>query len=82
MARWRLDPSEVTSGWEPVITEESHEAATGRSVWLRHVPTGIQVRATVPVVRGVPDEPPILEAELRKSLYAELELKVARHLDK
>jgi len=82
MARWHLEPGEVTSGWEPVITEGAPDAAPGRRVWLRHVPTGIEVKATVPRVHGVPDEPPILEAELRKSLFAELELKVSRHLGK
>jgi hypothetical protein len=81
MTRWRLDPAEVLSGWEPVTTDNTGDAAPGRCVWLQHKPTGIRVKANVPVVRGVPDEPPVLEAVLRKSLYAELEMKVARHLD-
>jgi hypothetical protein len=81
MPRWRLDPAEVVSGWEPVVTEKAESSLPRRSVWLQHKPTGIRVKAIVPVVPGVPDDPPILEAELRKSLFAELEMKVAQRLD-
>lgn len=81
MTRWRLDPADVMSGWDPVESEHAGDTLPARCVWMQHKPTGIRVKAAVPVVRGVPDEPPVLEAELRKSLYAELEMKVARHLD-
>ena len=81
MPRWRLDPAEVISGWEPVVTEKAESNSPRRHVWLEHKATGIRVEAAVPVVPGVPDDPPILEAELRKSLFAELEMKVAQHLD-
>ena len=80
MSRWRLDPGDVTSGWTTPEGESPQGQTPARSVWLQHEPTGIQVSADVVVVPGVPDEPPVLEAELRKSLFAELELKVARHL--
>ncbi len=81
MPRWRLDPAEVISGWEPVVTEKAESSLPQRSVWLQHKPTGIRVKAIVPVVPGVPDDPPILEAELRKSLFAKLQMKVAHLLD-
>ena len=77
MSRWRLDPGEVNSGWE---AESPSEKRSAHRVWLQHGPTGVRVSAETVVIPGVPDEPPVLEAELRKSLYAELELKVARHL--
>ncbi|MCZ6745780.1 MAG: hypothetical protein O7C74_01030 [Acidobacteria bacterium] len=80
MSRWRLDPGDVTSGWETLGAESPQRKTPARRVWLQHEPTGMQVTAEVVVVPGVPDEPPVLEAELRKSLFAELELKVARHL--
>ncbi len=80
MNRWRLDPGDVTSGWTTPEGEIPQGQIPARSVWLKHEPTGIQVSAEVVVVPGVPDDPPVLEAELRKSLFAELELKVARHL--
>lgn len=80
MNRWRLDPGEVTSGWKTPKAESPRSQIPARRVWLEHGPTGLQVSAEVVVVPGVPDTPPVLEAELRKSLFAELELKVARHL--
>ena len=80
MSRWRLDPGDVTAGGEPLGAETAHEETPNRRVWLQHGPTGVKVMANILVVPGVPDEPPVLEAELRKSLFAELELKVARHL--
>ncbi len=49
-------------------------------MWLEHEPSGLRVEAQVPVVPGVPDNPPLLEAQVRKSLFAQLELKVARNL--
>jgi hypothetical protein len=80
MSRWRLDPGDVTSGWTTPEGDNPQGQAPARRVWLQHEPTGIQAAAEVVVVPGVPDKPPVLEAELRKSLFAELELKVARHL--
>jgi len=80
MSRWRLDPSEVTSGTEPAASGNSTAAGPARRVWLQHQPTGLKVAAEVVTDPGVADEPPVREAELRKSLFAELELKVARHL--
>ena len=62
MPRWRLDPAEVLSGWEPIMTGKAGVAEPGRSVWLQHKPTGLRVKAIVPVIPVVPDDPPILEA--------------------
>jgi len=80
MSRWRLDPGDVTSGWDSQGAESSQKQTPARKVWLQHEPTGIKVAAEVVMVPGVPDEPSLLEVELRKSLFAELELKVVRHL--
>ena len=80
MSRFRLDPAEVTSGIEAAEPASSSGRAPARTVWLQHQPTGLKVSAEVVTDPGVADEPPVREAELRKSLFAELELKVARHL--
>ena len=80
MSRWRLDPADVTSGTEPADDENAMADPPARTVWLQHQPTGLKVAAEVVTDPGVADEPPVREAELRKSLFAELELKVARHL--
>ena len=79
MGRWRLDPAEVSSGWE-ATSEPAGNGHQERLVWLEHAPSGLRVEAPMPLVPGVPDEPPVIEAVLRKGLFAELELKVALHL--
>ena len=73
MSPWRLDPAEVESG----VSDPRPGGAGRRRVWLRHRPTGEEVAADLP---GAPVRPPVLEVELRKSLFAELEMKVARRL--
>jgi len=85
--RWTLDPREVISGYDSASqpgTSASDLPADGDvreyTIWLEHRPTGIRVEGTLPNQPYTRRELELLEIELRKSLFAELELKVARKL--
>jgi hypothetical protein len=87
MDRWRLDPREVTSGYDSTSQPARREAhlppgADVREyvIWLEHPPTGLRVEGIIPDQTRTRQELELLEIELRKALFAELELKVARHL--
>lgn len=86
MRRWRLDPREVISGYASGLPPETGMSGfegemeiSGYAVWLEHRPTGLRVEGAVPDGRHSARSLQLLEIELRKSLFAELELKVARH---
>ena len=85
--RWRLDAREVISGYDsmaPPRTSLADLPSAGDvrqyTVWLEHRATGIRVEGMVPHGSYTTRDLQLLEIELRKSLFAELELKVARHL--
>jgi len=85
--RWCLDAREVISGYDstaPPHTSLGELPSDGDVrryiVWLEHKVTGIRVEGMVPDGRYTRRELELLEIELRKSLFAELELKVARRL--
>ena len=52
----------------------------GYTVWLQHSATELRVEGSVPSGQYTATQLGLMEIELRKSLFAELELKVARHL--
>jgi len=86
---WRLDPREVISGYDAIAQPDTSLTALPKdsdvrqySVWLEHRPTGLRAQGNVPHGRYSRQQLELLEIELRKSLFAELELKVARHLGK
>ena len=87
LKRWNLDPGEVVAGSESAASGGGKQKSQSGGVdlrdyrvWLEHRPTGIRAEGQVPDGHYTREEVKILEAELRKSLFAELELKVARHL--
>ena len=89
MARWTLDPREVASGYEsagsPTVrhTDLPKDANVSEyTLFLEHRKTGLRVEGRVPRGRHDTRQRELMEIELRKSLFAELELKVARHLGK
>lgn len=89
MERWRLDPREVITGYSSGAIPETGMTAfegeaeiEGYGMWLEHRPTGLRVEGAVPDGRHSARSLQLLEIEVRKSLFAELELKVARHLGK
>jgi hypothetical protein len=85
--RWRLDPREVISGYTSASAPQTilnnlpePSDIRGYSVWLQHSGTELRVEGTVPPGQYSAKQLELMEIELRKSLFAELELKVARHL--
>lgn len=87
MTRWRLDPREVISGYDSSDSPQtsltdlpSGAEVTEYRVWFEHRGSGIRVEGRVPDGQYTSEELALLEIHLRKSLFAELELKVARHL--
>ncbi|HZE88151.1 MAG TPA: hypothetical protein VE404_01320 [Verrucomicrobiae bacterium] len=84
--RWRLDPREVTSGYDSTSQPTGGVAhlppgANVREyvIWLEHPPTGQRVEGVIPDQPRTRQELELLEIELRKALFAELELKVSRY---
>jgi len=87
MDRWRLDPREVTSGYESTSEPARCMAhlppgADMREyvIWLEHPPTGQRMAGVIPIQPCTRQELELVEIEMRKALFAELELKVSRHL--
>ncbi len=87
--RWSLDPREVVSGYDAVaqpatcLSELPKDSDVREyTVWLEHRPTGLRAQGNVPHGRYTHQQLELLEIELRKSLFAELELKVGRRLGK
>ena len=85
--RWRLDVREVTAGYTMIAPPHTTLARLpeggdlrGYVVWLEHDVTGMRVEVRAPAGSYSPRELELIEIELRKSLFAELELKVARYL--
>ena len=85
--RWRLDAREVTAGYTLVAPPHTTlaklpEGADLREyvVWLEHDVTGMRVEGKAPAGTFTQRDLKLIEIELRKSLFAELELKVARYL--
>ena len=89
MTGWRLDPREVIAGYDssdsPQTTLTDMPSAadvTEYTVWFEHRATGIRVEGKVPHGQYTNKELELLEIDLRKSLFSNLELKVARYLGK
>ena len=89
LKRWRLDPREVIAGYDSTASPQTSLTDLPRStdvteytVWFEHRASGIRVEGKVPRGHYTGKELELLEIELRKSLFAELELKVARSLGK
>ena len=89
MTRWRLDPRQVIAGYDSNVSPQtsltdlpSAADVTEYTVWFEHQATGIRVEGKVPHGHYTSKELELLEIELRKSLFANLELKVARYLGK
>jgi hypothetical protein len=85
--RWRLDPREVTSWYESTTVGVTRVTALPPGadvrlyvIWLEHGATGQRVEGVIPNQPHTRTELELLEIELRKALFAELELKVARRL--
>jgi len=86
-SRYRLEPREVRGGYgtgatSPFEGRDPGEtmSLSGFTVWMEHPPTGIRVEGKLPDGEHTVRQLRLLEVELRKSLFAELELKVARRL--
>ncbi len=88
MGSWHLDPSEVT--WSAIGGSESanrHKARNSRALsvtthrlTLVHGPTSLEVSGEIPRGQYSRTEMQRLKAELRASLFRQLEELVARHL--
>lgn len=86
-SRFRLDPREVRGGYGSGAASpfegrapEERQSLLGFTVWMEHDGTGIRVEGRLPDGEYAVRQIRLLEVELRKSLFAELELKVARRL--
>jgi len=85
--RYRLEPRDIRGGYgagpaSPFAGKDPGEQVSLRNfgVWLEHAGTGIHVEGKIPDGDYTVRQVQLLEVELRKSLFAELELKVARKL--
>jgi hypothetical protein len=87
MKKWRLDPREVIAGYDSNVSPQttltdipSAAEVTEYTVWFEHRKTGIRVEGKVAQGNYTSKELELLEIELRKTLFANLELEVARSL--
>jgi len=85
--RYRLEPRDVKAGYRPgpdspIEGRDPSERVKvrGSMVWLQHAGTGLRVEGKLPDGEFTVRQIQLHEVDLRKSLFAELELKVARRL--
>ncbi len=83
--KWHLDPKEVTGGIHGSSSGktgifERKLKITGSTVFLTHMPTGIEVEAEVPPGHYSKKEMQQKREALKESLFRELEDRVAKVL--
>jgi hypothetical protein len=84
---WALSPAEVLYSCSGVTRRGRAKAAQSRAldvteatITLRHEPTGIEVRASIPPGHYARTRMRQMKDDLRRRLFTELEQRVARHL--